>query len=322
MTTSVVIPTKNDMAHIDKCLSSLMPYYKAGYINEIVIVDGHSTDGTLDVIKKYPAKVTFEKVKGNVNYAFDQGWREAKGDIIILMNSDVYIGDAFFPKILDFLSDKKMGWISCHEKAVVSEGTSKSQAECWDLANTALSSRGLLSGLYRSMVWMGNKIPLRGGPCMVTRRQCLEEINGLVGLTAGTLEVCGDVCFSQRIGNKGWQTMWWTDAPVYHHPRTDLKGLNIQSYIYGKSIAYMQLEPEFKNNYPWQNKIIGIASRLGSPFVGIYLAVRYRNPFQLIVYPVPRFYWMRGYIIGWVEAKKPNQPIYSQPDISKLTIKL
>lgn len=309
METSVVILCKNNIATIDKCLASLMPYYDEGYINEIVVVDGHSTDGTLEVLKNYPVKLVFEQVAGSIGMAYDCGWRNTRGELVILFDSDVYMGAGFFPKILEMLSVNKIGWISCQPKAVVTNKITKAQGQDWrrSSAGQTTTSKSSFQRFYIRIAYGGTKEPLCGGPCIVVRRNCLEETNGLIGFTLGTLEVCGDICLSQRIVKKGWKAIWWTDAPVFHHPRTTLKGFNKQMYGYGKAAAYMQLEPEFSEDFPWQNKVISLTTRMASPLIGIYLAIRYLNPYQLIVYPVPRFYWAWGYIRGWIAAKKEHK---------------
>jgi GT2 family glycosyltransferase len=310
MKTSVVIPCKNNIATIDKCLASLMPYYKEGYINEIVVVDGHSTDGTLEVIQNYPAKLLFEQVAGSIGMAYDLGWRNTQGELVILFDSDVYMGSGFFPKIHELLSDSRIGWISCQPKAVVTNKVTKAQGEDWARGAPGLSptSHSTFLRLYSRIAYGGTKEPLCGGPCMVVRRTCLEAVDGLKGLSTGTIgpkgTSLGDICLSQRIVRKGWKAIWWTDSPVFHHPRTTLGGYNKQMYGYGKAAAHMQMEPEFREAFPWQKKVISLLARLAAPLIGIYLAVRYCNPYQLIVYPVPRFYWGCGYIRGWIGAKR------------------
>jgi glycosyltransferase involved in cell wall biosynthesis len=319
MKTSVVIPCKNNIATIDKCLSSLMPYFNAGYISEIVVVDGHSTDGTLELLKKYPVRLLFEQVAGNIGMAYEFGWRNTKEELVIFFDSDVFMEDGFFPKIFDLLSDNKIGWVSCQQKAVITNKITKAQGQDWVWSSSGKNSRSKLSfrSLYNRIAYGSTKKHLCGGPCMVVRRACLEAIDGLNGLNAGTIGLKGtslaDICYSQRIVKKGWEAIWWTDAPILHHPRPTFKEYNRQMYGYGKAAAYMQLEPEFQKDYPWQNKVISLLARLASPFIGIYLAIRYLNPYQLIIYPVPRFYWAWGYISGWIAAKKPDQPIYSEP---------
>lgn len=305
MNISVVIPTKNNIDTIDKCLASLMPYYNAGYINELIAVDGGSTDGTLDVFKKYPVAVLYDGGKKNPGLAYDIGWRNAKGEIIMFVDSDVYLVDGFFPKILEILSDPKIGLISCYAKAVVTNRISKIQADEWADGVPAPDSKpSRFQNIYGRLAYGGSKKVLCGGPLMVVRRACLEAIDGHRGLSNEMIKWCSDIAYSQRIADKGWEVIRWYESPIYHYPRNTFKGLNKQFYVYGKSMAYFHMWKEFRKDYPWQTKVFSMAARLGAPFMGIYLAVRYRNPYQLIVYPVPRFYWIVGYIRGWREAGK------------------
>ena len=53
---SIIIPTKNNGDILEKCLASIenLDYPKDG--EEIIIVDGHSTDGTVEIAKKYEIK--------------------------------------------------------------------------------------------------------------------------------------------------------------------------------------------------------------------------------------------------------------------------
>jgi glycosyltransferase involved in cell wall biosynthesis len=299
-----------------------MPYYNEGYINEIVVVDGHSTDGTLEVIKNYPVKQLFEQIEGNIGMAYEYGWRNTQAELIILFDSDVYMEGGFFPKVFELLSDSKIGWISCQPKAVVTNEITKAQGQDWDRSRTGQSLTSKLSfhRLYSRIAYGGTKEPLCGGPCMVVRRICLESIDGLKGLTTGSIGLrgvsLGDICLSQRIVKKGWKAIWWADAPIFHHPRTTLRGYNKQMYGYGKAAAYMQLEPEFRMDFPLRNKVITITARFFSPLIGMYLAIRYRNPYQLVVYPIPRFYWTCGYIQGWIMAKNTKPLVYSNKEIN------
>jgi glycosyltransferase involved in cell wall biosynthesis len=287
-----------------------MPYYNDGYITEIIVVDGHSTDGTLEILKNYPVKLLFEPVQGNIGMAYEHGWRNSQGELIILFDSDVYMKSKFFPKILEILSDDKIGWVSCQQKAAVTNKITKTQGEDWEWSSSGKSftSKSSFRRLYNRIAYGGTKEPLCGGPCMVVRRVCLEAVNGLQGMSLGTIGMkevsLADICLSQRVVKKGWKTIWWTEAPILHHPRLTLRGYNKQMYNYGKAAAFMQLESEFRKDFPWQNKVISLLARLSAPLIGIYLAVRYRNYYHLIVYPIPRFYWSWGYIQGWIAAKR------------------
>lgn len=304
MSTSLVIPTKNNIDTIDKCLSSVMPYYEAGYINEIVVVDGNSTDGTLDVVKKYPVKLLFDEGKKNPGLAYDIGWRQTKGDLVFFLDSDVYLEEGFFPKAHDLVSAEGVGWISCRQKAVASNSITKTQGEDWDWGSNILSKPSSWFQKLYNIALAGKPEPTCGGPCIIVRKVCLEEIDGHHGINEEVIKWCSDIAYSQRIANRGWVTKWWTEAPIYHHPRATFKGYYKQMYAYGKSIAFMHLEQEFKSQYSWYNRIFGILARLASPIIGVYLAVRYRNPEHLVLYPVPRYAVVAGYIAGWFQARK------------------
>ena len=57
---SAVVCSLNEEARIVHCLSSLK---KAG-VGEIILVDGHSTDKTVEVASKYTDKIVFDDGKG------------------------------------------------------------------------------------------------------------------------------------------------------------------------------------------------------------------------------------------------------------------
>lgn len=97
---SVVIPSYNKYKYIEKTLDSIV---KQSYKNyEVIIQDGGSNDGTLEVIKKfqkkYPKQIKFVSKKDNGQLdAINKGLKKAKGEIVTFINADdVYEKDALF----------------------------------------------------------------------------------------------------------------------------------------------------------------------------------------------------------------------------------
>lgn len=83
MKVSVVIPTLNEEKNLPIVLKELR-YMDC--INEIIVVDGHSKDRTVDIAKKFGCKVIYdEKGKGS---ALRKGMIIAKSDIIVSMDAD------------------------------------------------------------------------------------------------------------------------------------------------------------------------------------------------------------------------------------------
>lgn len=78
-----VIPTKDNIRTIEACLSSILPV-----TSDIIIVDSGSTDGTLDVCKKFGAKVIHRPWPGMVKqrqFCLEQA---RDYDWILLLDSD------------------------------------------------------------------------------------------------------------------------------------------------------------------------------------------------------------------------------------------
>ena len=78
----------NSAATIERTIRSII---NQDYANrEYIIVDGLSTDSTLDIVNRYRDRIDIvisEKDQG-ISDAFNKGIRQATGDVIVLINSD------------------------------------------------------------------------------------------------------------------------------------------------------------------------------------------------------------------------------------------
>ena len=103
-TISIVLPAHNEENGIKQTISSLpiKSLLKKRYKVEIVVVDNNSTDNTVTVAKSLGAKVLSEKKQG-YGYAYKLGFKKAKGDFIICMDSDGTYPGASIPKIVKLL---------------------------------------------------------------------------------------------------------------------------------------------------------------------------------------------------------------------------
>lgn len=80
---SAVVNTLNEEKKIGRCLASLK-----GFANEIVVVDMMSTDKTVEIAKKYGAKIFKHKRIGYVEPARNYAISKAKHDWIIILDAD------------------------------------------------------------------------------------------------------------------------------------------------------------------------------------------------------------------------------------------
>lgn len=82
---SIVIPVYNEEAAIERTLRSL-PF---GEGVEVIVVDGHSSDRTMDIVSRYPVKV-LSSLCGRA-LQMNEGASAARGDIILFLHADCFI---------------------------------------------------------------------------------------------------------------------------------------------------------------------------------------------------------------------------------------
>lgn len=84
---SFIIPVLNAERHLERCLRSIRSQeYPSGSI-EIVILDGGSTDSTLDIAGKYASRV-YPNTKRLAEYGLQVGIKHAQGDIVVIFAAD------------------------------------------------------------------------------------------------------------------------------------------------------------------------------------------------------------------------------------------
>jgi len=109
-TVSVVIPCRNEAGHIAPLVESL-PRLPAG--SEFLFVEGHSTDDTAAVIervvaehKELPLRFFRQPGKGKGD-AVRFGFAQAKGDVLLILDSDMGVAPADVPKFVAALARGK-----------------------------------------------------------------------------------------------------------------------------------------------------------------------------------------------------------------------
>jgi glycosyltransferase involved in cell wall biosynthesis len=86
-TISLVIPAYNEQDYLPACLDAVVRNL-GGQAMEIIVVDNNSTDGTRQVVERYPGVTyVFEPRKG-ITRARQRGYQAASGDIIAYIDAD------------------------------------------------------------------------------------------------------------------------------------------------------------------------------------------------------------------------------------------
>ena len=104
---SIITPSFNQGQFLEQTIDSVL---SQNYPNlDYIIIDGASTDNSVEIIKKYEKHLHFwtsEKDKGQSN-AINKGLKYASGDIINWLNSDDYYEQDSLKKVAHYFEDEK-----------------------------------------------------------------------------------------------------------------------------------------------------------------------------------------------------------------------
>ncbi len=129
---------------------------------EYIVIDGGSTDGTVEIIKAYEARIAkwVSEPDGGIADAFNKGLANASGDYILMLNSDDALAG---PGVLDAM----VGELARHNFPAMIYGD-------YDIIDR--ESGGFL---YRGSVQLTREGLLRGQvlphPCLLARRSYFEQ---------------------------------------------------------------------------------------------------------------------------------------------------
>lgn len=117
---SVVIPNYNGKELLEKNLPAVLAAkeYSGNQIVEVIIVDDGSTDGSVNLIKsKFPeVKLIRHKINRGFSSSANTSVRGSKGNLILLLNTDVVPEKNFLTPAISLFEDPKVFAVSLHEK--------------------------------------------------------------------------------------------------------------------------------------------------------------------------------------------------------------
>ena len=101
-TVSVIIPTLNEAEN----LPLVLPYLPLDLVDEVIMVDGRSTDDTVEVARRLlPSIKVILEVKEGKGIALSTGYRAATGDILIVLDADGSHDPREVPRFLNSLKE-------------------------------------------------------------------------------------------------------------------------------------------------------------------------------------------------------------------------
>jgi GT2 family glycosyltransferase/glycosyltransferase involved in cell wall biosynthesis len=240
---TVVIPNWNGRDLLEKYIPSIVTALAGNPANEILVVDNGSTDGSTEFLRAAFPSVTVLALAENLGFGggSNAGFRAAKNDIVVLLNSDMRVAPDFLAPLVEGFRDPEVFAVSCQiffsDPGKVREETGLTQGWWQD---------GTLRVRHRVDNQVDDLFPCfygGGGSCAFDRRKFLE-LGGFDELLAPFyLE---DTDLGYLAWKRGWKVLYQPRSVVFHEHRGTI----------GKKFSAEFIQSVLRKNYLlfcWKN---------------------------------------------------------------------
>ena len=202
---SVIIPTLSEKRLIEQALRQFDEDIRRKYNLEIIVSDGGSDDGTVQIAKELADQVVIYNGEARQTIAGgrNNGAVKAQGDLLFFLNADTLIDDpdGFFAGINKVMSDADVLALTCYVRVYPEEEKLSDKV-----------FHGVCNRFFDVVNTVG--IGMGRGECHVIRRSVFEE----VGKYNSTLVAGEDFDLYSRIRRKG-KIKFMRDRYVFESPR-------------------------------------------------------------------------------------------------------
>lgn len=220
---SIVIPVYNRPDEVDELLESLVEQTFQGF--EIVIVEDGSKNTCKHIVDKYADRLKiryFFKENGGQGFARNYGFEKAKGDFLIVFDSDCLIPSHYLATVDAYLNDHQVDAFGGPDKAHA-DFNALQKAISYSMTSP-LTTGGIRGGKKH----VGQFHPRSFN--MGISKKVFEQTGGYRITRMGE-----DIEFSIRIINAGFKTALIENAFVYHKRRSSLSQFYKQLHFFGRA---------------------------------------------------------------------------------------
>jgi glycosyltransferase involved in cell wall biosynthesis len=168
---TIVTPVLNQVQHIEKCILSVL---EQDCDVQYIIIDGGSTDGTVDIIRKYESRISFwvSEPDSGQSHAINKGLKLAKGTFFNWLNADDQLTPNALKSVLEIASEETQVVIGkCEHIDENGNQVAVGGAKIWDSLEATLGNYSM------------------GQPSVFHKTSLVKELNGM----NETLHFCMDM---------------------------------------------------------------------------------------------------------------------------------
>lgn len=227
---SIIIINFNGLNYLKDCFESLR---KIDYQNwEVIVVDNGSTDGSVEYLQEYKKFKRLKIIRNSRNLGFaepnNQGYRQADGDYILLLNNDTVVKSDFVRLTVERMAKEPEIGVA-QPKIYLME-----KAGYLDNTGSFITKTGFLKheGFLEKDSARFNKeknIFAAKGACMFIKREIIEKV-GLFDKDFFAYFEESDFCW--RVWLTGYKIIYFPDTYIYHKLGATSKKMNQFSINY------------------------------------------------------------------------------------------
>lgn len=228
---SVIIPTKNEEDYISKCIESLESSDYPNEKLELMIVDGGSTDKTIEMIENLQRKhhnIRLIRNNGaNTSVGRNIGVKNSAGDIVFNFSSHALVEKETIRVLATKLcnSPNEVVGVGCKDKIPMDQSSNIA------IGIDSITSTVLGGTLMHQQVILKEERYSDSISFTVYRKKIFEEI----GFFNPAFPAGDDAEFNLRIRRAGYKLLFTPVTCVYRYRRERLKKFFWQMFHYGKT---------------------------------------------------------------------------------------
>ena len=233
---SVVIPNWNGRDLLEKYLPSVVEALRGDPANEIVVVDNGSSDGSAQFLRDHFPSIRVLALDRNLGFGggSNAGFRAAKNDIVVLLNSDMRVEPDFLAPLLEAFTDENVFSVACQiffsDPNKLREETGLTQG-WWENGGLRVRHRADANVQIPYPCFYGG-----GGSCAFDRSKFLELGGFDELLRPFYLE---DTDLGYLAWKRGWKVLYQPRSVVYHEHRGTI----------GKHFSKSRIDRVLKKNF-------------------------------------------------------------------------
>lgn len=315
-TVSVIVPCFNEASTVARCIESVTGNGFDPARLEVVVVDGGSTDGTVEILRelqaRHPSVRILENPKRIIPSALNIGIRECRGSVVMRLDAHAAMDHGYIEECLSLLRRNPGAMVGGRMRTLPRKQTPISRAIA-----AALSARfGVGDSEFRLPV--DRRGPDAQSADTIAFWACRREVLEFAGPFDERLARSEDIEFSTRLGRLGVRKLLSSRTACTYYARSSLRELWRHSVLNGvwavlpfRYAAGMPVRPRHLVPLAFVLALAASASAGWRPLAalsGVYgaacvaasalAAMRQRDPSLLVMMPLTLATLHLGYGVG------------------------